>query len=190
MQCCWWLIWKKEALSKTKSVNATVFNTITKINKAKTLIEHILFDCKCKFGSTSCNSNQERNNETWQFECRNYCTCEKDHSWNPATCTWENGKYLGSIIGDSVIICDETISAADSVSTSVSTNVISTVSTSLYNENVKYKINCYILYTVSMMVILLLIITIIFYHYDYHYAKHRSKLKNVLPYQQHRNEEK
>ena len=28
---------------------------------------------------------------------------EKDYIWNPSTCTCENGKYLGSIIGDSVI---------------------------------------------------------------------------------------
>ena len=27
----------------------------------------------------------------------------KDYIWNPSTCTCENGKYLESIIGDSVI---------------------------------------------------------------------------------------
>ena len=27
--------------------------------------------------------------------------------WNPSVCTCENGKYLGTIIGDSVIICDD-----------------------------------------------------------------------------------
>ena len=35
--------------------------------------------------------------------------------WNPTTCTCENGKYLGSIIGDSVIACDEIIEAAKSI---------------------------------------------------------------------------
>ena len=29
--------------------------------------------------------------------------------WNPATCNWENGKYLASIMDDSAIICDEVI---------------------------------------------------------------------------------
>ena len=38
-------------------------------------------------------------------------------------------KHLGSIIGDSVIMCDETINPADSVSITVSTNANSTVPT-------------------------------------------------------------
>ena len=33
----------------------------------------------------------------------------KDYVWNPATCIGENGKYLASIMDDSVITCDETI---------------------------------------------------------------------------------
>ena len=33
--------------------------------------------------------------------------CEKIYIWNPSTCTCKNGRYLGSIIGDSVIMCDE-----------------------------------------------------------------------------------
>ena len=28
-------------------------------------------------------------------------------NWNPATCNCENGKYLASIMDDSVITCDE-----------------------------------------------------------------------------------
>ena len=32
-----------------------------------------------------------------------------DYVSNPATCTCENGKYLASIMDDSVIICDEVI---------------------------------------------------------------------------------
>ena len=37
--------------------------------------------------------------------------CEKDCIWNPATCNCENGKYLASIIDNSVIMCDEIIEA-------------------------------------------------------------------------------
>ena len=29
-----------------------------------------------------------------QCECKNYCTCKKDYSWNPSTCICENNKYL------------------------------------------------------------------------------------------------
>ena len=32
--------------------------------------------------------------------------CEKDYIWNPATCSCENGKYLASIIDDSVSTYD------------------------------------------------------------------------------------
>ena len=35
--------------------------------------------------------------------------CEKSFFWNSATCSCENGKYVGSIIGDSVVICNEII---------------------------------------------------------------------------------
>ena len=34
---------------------------------------------------------------------------EKDHVWDPVTCNCENGKYLASIMDDSVITCDELI---------------------------------------------------------------------------------
>ena len=35
--------------------------------------------------------------------------CEKDYVWNPATCSCNNGKYLASVMDDSVIMCDEVI---------------------------------------------------------------------------------
>ena len=51
---------------------------------------------------------------------------EKDSIWNPATCSCENGKYLASLIDDSVIMCDEIIDAEaksnDEKKTTVSTN--------------------------------------------------------------------
>ena len=37
--------------------------------------------------------------------------CEKYYIWNPATCSCKNGKYLASIIDDSVIMSDEIIDA-------------------------------------------------------------------------------
>ena len=39
--------------------------------------------------------------------------CQKDYVWNPANCNGENGKYLASIMDDSVIICDEVIKSYD-----------------------------------------------------------------------------
>ena len=35
----------------------------------------------------------------------------KRYVWNPATCSYENGKYLASSMDDSAIICDEVIDA-------------------------------------------------------------------------------
>ena len=37
--------------------------------------------------------------------------CKKDDTWNPSTCTFENGEYLASIINDSAITYDEIIEA-------------------------------------------------------------------------------
>ena len=34
---------------------------------------------------------------------------EKYYVWNPSVCSCKNGKYLPSIINDSVIACDEII---------------------------------------------------------------------------------
>ena len=51
------------APSETKVVNVKVFNIITGVTEVKTLVKHISCDCKCKFNSTTCNSNQRWNND-------------------------------------------------------------------------------------------------------------------------------
>ena len=43
--------------SETKYVIIKVFNMITRINEAKTLLKRISCNCNCKFNSTTCNSN-------------------------------------------------------------------------------------------------------------------------------------
>ena len=48
---------------------------------------------------------------------KKYRICEKDYIWNPATCSCENGKYLASIIDDSVITCVGIIGETKTVST-------------------------------------------------------------------------
>ena len=42
---------------------------------------------------------------------------KKDYIWNPATCSCKNGKYLASIIDDSVITCDEVINTTKTFAT-------------------------------------------------------------------------
>ena len=52
---------------------------ITDKHEAKAMTEHISCDCKCKFNSITCNSNQNWSNKTCQCECKNYRKCEKDY---------------------------------------------------------------------------------------------------------------
>ena len=63
-------------------------------------------------------------------ECKNkkeYHVFEKGYIWNPATCSCENDKYAGSIIDDSVVICNEIIDTTKIVPTkSTSTKCTST----------------------------------------------------------------
>ena len=77
---------------ETKDINVKTSNMITNKNEAKAMTEHISCDCKCKFNRRICNLNQKWNNKTCQCECKNYCTCKKDYSWNPSICICENSK--------------------------------------------------------------------------------------------------
>ena len=63
---------------ETKDVNVTAFNMITNENETEAMREYISWDCKCKFSSTVCNSNQKWNNKSYQCECKSYCICKKD----------------------------------------------------------------------------------------------------------------
>ena len=101
---------KKVCISnKMEHLNLSVFNMIKEINKSKTLTKHISCECKCKFDRTKCKSNQWWNNDKCLCECKKVHVCEKDYVRNPATCNFENGKYLASIMDVPVIICDEII---------------------------------------------------------------------------------
>ena len=141
----------------------------------KAMTEHISYDSKRKFNSTTCNSNQEWNNKTCQCECINYHKCEKENSWNPRTCICENSKYLKSIANTSATECDANIIAIDYVSTkkaniitiketkTIATNVTSTASINCHSK--KEVRDGHILDTVLLTIILLLIIIIISYYY-------------------------
>ena len=50
---------------------------------------------------------------------------KNDYIQNPSACICENGKYLKSIVDNSILVCNEIIKAADNVSSNV-TNTIST----------------------------------------------------------------
>ena len=62
----------KICVSNKRDKNVKAFNIITEINEAKTMVKDISCDCKCNFNSTTCNSKQKWNNESFQSECKKY----------------------------------------------------------------------------------------------------------------------
>ena len=93
--------------------------------------------------------------------------CQKDYIWNPVTCNCENGKYLASVIGDSVIMCDDIIEETK------------TVTTSFNEKNAIYKTkDFYILLAFFLITITLLIVASIYCLL----IKHKSKQKHLLQY--------
>ena len=80
---------------------------ITGINESKTLTKHISCENKCRLDGRKGNSDQWWNNDKCQCECKKLHACEKDYVWNLVICNCKNGKFLVSVMDDSVIICDE-----------------------------------------------------------------------------------
>ena len=99
--------------NKIKDLNLSVFNMITGINESKTLMKHMSCECKSKFDGTKCDSKQWWNKDKFWCECKKHNTCANNSIWNPATWNCENGKYLASIMDDSLVICDEVIESSD-----------------------------------------------------------------------------
>ena len=84
---------------------------IARINESKTLAKHLSCECNYKYDGRKCNSNQKWNNDKrWLSVNIQKTQCgQKCYIWNPSTCNCVNGKYLESIIDDSVITWDEFI---------------------------------------------------------------------------------
>ena len=66
--------------------------------------KHGQMSCECKLDCRKCNSDQKWNNDKRCCECKN----QREHYvrekiLNPFTCKCGNGKYLRSIINDSVV---------------------------------------------------------------------------------------
>ena len=95
--------------NKTEDLNLSVFNMITGIHESKTLTKHMSRKCKCRFDGRKFNPDQWWNNSRCRYECNKRHAGEKNYVWNPSICSFENGKYLASIMDDSVIIGDKVI---------------------------------------------------------------------------------
>ena len=158
---------KSMCFKRKKDITVKAFNMIANKNEAKTMTKHISCGCKCKFNSTTCNSNQKWNDKTCQCEYKNYRQCKKDYSWNPSTCICEKRKYLKVLLIHLIQVTafDEITSVMDIVSTKKTNTIATNVSINCHTEKVRYKIDCYILHAVLLAIIILLIITIICYYY-------------------------
>ena len=157
---------------ETKDVK--IFTMITMITEVKILVKHTSYDCKCKFNSTTCNLNQKWNNDKANASVK--CECIVRAQRFIVGILAYNSRYLKSSIDGSVMMCDDIMNVADSVSTNgtytLSTNVTNVVLTKVtrtvpinsHDKNVRYKMDCYILYAVLLVDILLFIIPIVRYH--------------------------
>ena len=93
---------------------------ITEINELKTSTKHISCIWWWKFDGRKPNRDQKWNKDLCWCECKNprkHNVSRKDYIWNPRTCTFENAKYLRSVIGDSVITYDEIIEVTKTILT-------------------------------------------------------------------------
>ena len=105
------------------------------------MTEHISCNCECKFNSTTCHPKQKWSNKTCQCECKNYCKCKENFSWNVSTCISENSKYLKNVSNTSVTKCNEIRIVMDIVSTkktnTIATNVANTASINCHCKKVR-----------------------------------------------------
>ena len=118
------------------------------------MAKHTSYDCKCKFNSATCNSNQKLNKKTCQYKCKNYRNWKNDYSQYRSTCIYENDKYLKSIADTLLITFNKIISVMDIASRKITNTIATNESINCHNKKVRCKIDCYILHTVLVVIIL------------------------------------
>ena len=79
-----------------------------------------------------------------RHECIKHHICEKEYVWDPSTCICGNGKYLASIMDDSVITCDKVIGSHD--------EEIETIPTNFNEKNITCKTQSFYILHVSVKV--------------------------------------
>ena len=93
----------------------------------------------------------------------------------PATCTYENGKYLASIKDDSAIICDEVIKSYD--------EEIKTIPTIFNKKKVTFRTQTFYILPAFFLITIKLLIAVSTYCYVKKY-----QAKHLLPFQSIKNE--
>ena len=157
---------------ETEDVNLSGFNMITRTNESKTLTKHISCDCKHKFDGRKCNSNQQWNKHLHRrvYKTQQNITYMKKNIFEILRRLLD--EHSKSIIGDSVITCNEITDAVaqsyDDTSDAMSKN----------NKKATCNLVCYISCTMLSATKLLPEIAIICQYFK----KHCSKQKDKLPY--------
>ena len=95
--------------------------------------------------------------------------CEKDYVWNPAICNCENGKFLASIMDDSVIKCDKVLEPYD--------EEIKTIPANFNEKNVTPKTQSFYVLLAFLLITIALLIAVSIYRYLIKY-----RVKNLVPF--------
>ena len=109
-------------------------------------------------------------NDKYWCECKKCNLCQKDYVCNHATCNCKIGKYLGSVMDHSAIMCDKVIQSYYEETKTISTN---------FNEKkeISKTHNFYIL-LVTLWITIALLIAVSIYCY---LIKHQEMQKYLLP---------
>ena len=90
---------------------------------------------------------------------KNITHVKKNYIWNPVTCSWENGKYLVSIIDASVIMCDEIIDSEETKTVTTNFNEKSAIC----NTQNFYILLAFLLITTVLLIIVSIYLYLIKY---------------------------
>ena len=90
--------------NKTEDLNLSVLNMITEINESKH--QPSIYHAHVNVNFLKQNVIKINGGITINvyLSVKKHHICEKEYVWKPATCNFENGKYLASIMNDSTII--------------------------------------------------------------------------------------
>ena len=117
------------------------------------------------------NSNQQWNNNKCLCECKKLHVYEKDYIWNVDTCSFQNEKYLASIIDDSTIIFAEITEPFNKITKTIPTNFIDKKSTCQTQR-----------FYVSLAFFLITVVLLIDISIYCYLIKYRAKQNHLLPF--------
>ena len=90
-------------LNKVKNVNAKILNLMSDVNDTRCLVQHELWECKCRLKESVCNLKHKRNYDGCRCECKeldDWVSRKNDFMWNLSKCdcecnkAWKIDEYL------------------------------------------------------------------------------------------------